>query len=110
MAGDKSYLSTGTDGGAGMLFVVALAPVRIWVAGYTVMKLWLWFIVPAFGLPALTLANAIGLDILVSFLTLQMPMRKCGEPYKNSFVQLVGIVTSLFMLFSGWIIFTFFMH
>jgi hypothetical protein len=47
-----------------------LAIGSIW-SGYVLTILWTWFIVPTFGVPALTLAPAIGLSIVVSYLTHQ---------------------------------------
>lgn len=42
----------------------------IW-SGYILKILWGWFIVPIFGMPALQLAPAIGLAIVVGYLTHQ---------------------------------------
>ena len=57
-----------------LLFVTALAliagllvavPITIW-RGYVLSVLWAWFIVPLFGLPALSIPLAIGLMVIVS--------------------------------------------
>lgn len=52
----------------GIITVIILAP--IW-RGYVFSQLWLWFIVPTFGADPLGLALAIGLGLIVSFLTHQ---------------------------------------
>lgn len=39
------------------------------LAGWVIQNLWAWFALP-FGLPALTLAHAVGVDLLVSFLAI----------------------------------------
>lgn len=39
--------------------------------GYALSVLWGWFIVPTFGLPALAVAPAIGVALVVSYLTHQ---------------------------------------
>jgi hypothetical protein len=46
--------------------------------GYVLTILWGWFIAPTFGLPALSLATAIGLALVVSYLTHQY-LPKCAE-------------------------------
>ena len=52
----------------GLLGLMALS--AMW-KGYVLTVLWAWFVVPVFGLPALALAPAIGLSLVVSFLTYQ---------------------------------------
>lgn len=39
------------------------------VNGWALMTLWGWFIVPIFGLPSLTIVQAIGVAMVISFLT-----------------------------------------
>ena len=39
--------------------------------GATLSILWGWFVVPVFGAPALTIAPAIGIALIVSYLTFQ---------------------------------------
>lgn len=39
------------------------------ISGYVLVKLWMWFAVPTFGLQPLTLVPAIGVGILISYLT-----------------------------------------
>lgn len=46
----------------GFIFLSAL-----WGA-FVFTKLWIWFVVPLFGLPVLTLAQAYGLMLIVNFL------------------------------------------
>ena len=52
--------------GVGVLAFIALA--LLWSAawaGFTVSVLWGWFVVPIFGLPALTVAQAYGLALVI---------------------------------------------
>lgn len=53
-----------------MLFVMfgALALGYVW-SGYALTILWGWFMVPTFGLPSLALAPAIGVAVVVGYLT-----------------------------------------
>lgn len=58
-----------TFGGfVGLLALLALG--SMW-KGYVLTALWAWFVVPTFSLPDLALAPAIGLALVVSFLTRQ---------------------------------------
>lgn len=47
---------------------IVLVPMAMW-RGFVLSKLWLWFIVPTFNAPALSLTAAIGLSILVGMFT-----------------------------------------
>lgn len=51
---------------AAMLGLAALY--AIW-GGYVLTCLWGWFVVPTFALPPLTLAQAIGVSLIVGYLT-----------------------------------------
>lgn len=51
--------------------IAAMFLSAIW-SGYVLTVLWGWFIVPLFGLPALSLVYAIGLSLVVGYLTHQL--------------------------------------
>ena len=59
--------------------VMALLVISSVWRGYVLTLLWGWFIVATFGLPALTLAAAIGMSLVVSFLTYQGDAAKASE-------------------------------
>lgn len=44
----------------------------IW-CGWVLARLWLWFVVPALGAPALSLPHAVGLDLLVTLIAVPSP-------------------------------------
>ena len=50
----------------GLLALVALVVVGSLMNGWALSTLWGWFIVPLFGVPSLTIAQAIGVAITVS--------------------------------------------
>jgi hypothetical protein len=66
--------------GIGVVFGVfgLLALSAMW-KGYVLTILWGWFVVPTFGLPTLALAPAIGMSLVVSFLTHQSDATKEQE-------------------------------
>lgn len=57
----------------GVFFVICLAYLYgAFAMGFVGMKLWAWFVVPVFGLPALTWGQAYGIALLVGLLTHQI--------------------------------------
>jgi hypothetical protein len=74
--------------------------------GFVLTKLWMWFVVPTFGLPMLTLPIAIGLALLVSFLTHQRPAE---NPNKSTSEQIVdqiahGLSSTTIIFLMAWIV------
>ena len=55
----------------GIVGVGALVCFNSIINGYVLTVLWDWFMVPTFGLPHLSLAPAIGMALVVSYLTHQ---------------------------------------
>lgn len=80
-------------------------PTSIW-SGFVLTKLWMWFIVPVFALAPLTIVPAIGLALVVSFLTFHLPYEKSKPDYSGLLAhQLsVGFIRPLFALFFGYIV------
>lgn len=52
-----------------LIWFPALLVAGYLLRGWALAYLWLWFVVPFFGLPAMGIAQAIGLAIVVGFLT-----------------------------------------
>lgn len=82
------------------IFGIAVAGVLIvlgsLLGGVVLQDLWGWFIVP-FGLPELGLAHAIGINIIVGFLTYRYIPRKNGDGWT------AGITPFVYVLFA-WVI------
>ena len=74
--------------------------------GYVLTVLWGWFMVPTFHLPALALAPAIGLAMVVGYLTIQIRPSKKGESFAEglSTAFVMGLLKPLFALFFGWVV------
>ena len=75
--------------------------------GYALSVLWGWFVVPTFGLPELTIAPAIGLAMVVSYLTHQhrtdeKSEKNFGEQMATTFSW--AISKPLFALLFGWVV------
>lgn len=68
------------------MFAVSMA-VNVFLGGYTLMKLWGWFMVPTFGLPRLHLAAALGAILVAQYLTHQSNIQ--SEETKEGFFTLL---------------------
>ena len=88
--------------GAGFLMVFSSI-----FTGYTLSVLWGWFVVPTFGVPALHIVPAIGVAIVVSYLTYQT--HDCVKE-EMSYGKAIGkgiamaILKPSLALFFGWIV------
>ena len=61
--------------------------------GWALTKLWAWFIVPTFGLEQLTIVAAIGLSLVVKYLTMQIKINDKEKPYSETLMNSVIIST-----------------
>lgn len=100
---DKTVL-----GCIGMLAYVAVtAPLSAVVYGWALSKLWTWFMVPAFHLPALSIVMAIGITTTVRLITYQSSADAPNEKDEGPFERLLeasikAFLVPLFMLGFGW--------
>ena len=75
--------------------------------GYALSVLWGWFIVPTFGAPSLDVVPAIGISMVVSYLTYQIHSSEEEEiPFGAKITRgvTVAIMKPLLALFFGWIV------
>jgi hypothetical protein len=86
-----------------LIFVILGA---IW-AGYVITLLWLWFMCPL-GLPEISLAHAVGVDLLITFITQKLVFDKkeadedeVWSPIKQILKHL--FVRPLFFLAAGYV-------
>jgi len=85
--------------------LVVLVVVSAIFNGYVLSLLWGWFVVPVFSLPKLPVTSAIGLSLVVGYLTHQVPEEKTrpfGEMMSRA-IALAALKPSLALLF-GWIL------
>lgn len=93
------------------LALLLMAPMSI-VHGATLAKLWEWFIADTFGVMAISTAEAIGLSMLVMFVTYQLDARNEPEGdealarllsiaftglFRSGFTLLVGAIVKGFI-------------
>lgn len=87
--------------------VLCVAAVSMALRGYVLTVLWAWFVIPAFGLPALALAPAIGLTMIVSFLTHQSDAVKEPEGDATKCISKAfayALVLPALVLCTGWVV------
>lgn len=107
MSSSTDPKSTFTDtcavvGALGLVaMAIALIPVTIMLNGWVLTKLWAWFMVTGFGVAPLRLSIAIGIAMMVTYLTHQNDgnyARKEGTKWWHSivFVLLKPLVTLVF--------------
>jgi hypothetical protein len=86
------------------LSLIITAGLSVW-DGFVLMKLWAWFVVPMFHLPVLTIVAAVGLGLIVAFLTHQKP----ADTEENPMATLMISATYSFFhaamcLAVGWVV------
>lgn len=84
-------------------FPVLLALTSMW-RGYVLMVLWRWFMVPAFHLPSLTLTLAIGLSLIVGYLTHHTPTKDDDDSPDFGRLVCLALIYPAFALLVGWLV------
>lgn len=72
--------------------------------GYVLKVVWGWFIVPTFHLVPLSIASALGISLLVGFLTQDAPDNEdkdFGEVFGKALIN--SLASSLVVLTLGWV-------
>ena len=87
-----------------MAVVIALILSPI-IGGFVVVKLWAWYVVPIFETNPLRLVEAIGLMLLVQYVSYKHVKPESDE-FWESFLEKLGAVIFMaaFVLFSGWLV------
>jgi hypothetical protein len=94
---------------AKLVVVLASCPLSVLLYGWALAKLWIWFAVPTFHLPALSITYALGLSLIVRLTTYQTDAVR-EDAYKKSTWGSIGlrIAKSAFLSLGavgmGWLI------
>ncbi|HVB19769.1 MAG TPA: hypothetical protein VNF51_00560 [Candidatus Paceibacterota bacterium] len=92
----------------GFVFVVALIVISSICNGYALSVLWGWFLVPVFHLPQLSIPTAIGIALVIGYLTKQEThdsrddKRSFGEVISRATVM--SILKPRIALLFGWVV------
>lgn len=93
--------------GAAVALPAIMAIAFIW-GGYVLSVLWGWFVVPAFGVPHIGVAAAIGIGLLVKAITYQPDASKSdrNEPHVDKMAKsfAVAFLVPLLNLGIGWVV------
>ena len=82
--------------------VAAMFPFMAILNGYTLRVLWGWFIVPVFHLPLPSVAQSIGIAMVVTYLTSSSSSTKKSESWWEPFATMIA--RPVFALFFGWVV------
>lgn len=52
-----------------LMWILIAAPWLLLIRGFTLMKIWQWFVVPIFNMPSIGIAEALGLALLIVTIT-----------------------------------------
>ena len=83
------------------LGLIVLMIVAYLLNGVVLKLLWGWFMVPTLGLPVISLVQAIGIGIVISFLTQQHIPRDEDEKKK---LLVFEILKPVFTIAVGWVV------
>lgn len=83
---------------------VALAVASMVLNAFVVQYLWLWFVVPLFGLSALSLIQAMGLGIVVAFMTKQPEVHYENLTKDSESNAVVAFLRPLMYLGIAWVV------
>lgn len=109
---DKTAASCFIGIGAAAL-IPLLIIVTYLINGFVLSKMWLWFIVTTFGAPVLTVPQAIGVGMIVSFLTYRAtPKNKdSNSEWSQIIIDILSAMIAPFVtlliawiVYSGWIV------
>lgn len=86
---------------------IAFVFISVIFSGYVLSILWSWFIVPVFPVSEINIPTAIGIAMIVSYLTYQdIESKKKSESYGWILLEAIlkGLLKPAFALLFGWIV------
>jgi hypothetical protein len=91
--------------GLGCLIAAGVVILGTALNGWALSIMWGWFMVPALGLPPLSIPSALGIALIVSMLTHQDREKSDKEPSTKEVViaVLIPLLRPLIFLAFGWI-------
>ena len=89
-----------------LAYAIFIVP-SIVLGGYVLATLWAWFVVALFNAPALTIAEAIGLHLIIGFMAHQYQLLAPEEDdlkKKLAHIALYLYARPLLALLTGWVV------
>lgn len=89
-----------------IFITVCVTAALLILEGLILTKLWTWFVVPTFGLPMLSIPAAIGICLIMAFLTHQQTTQlKSGNDLNDAFRAWgFSLFMMLLIFFIGWVV------
>jgi hypothetical protein len=89
-----------------VITLIASAIGSIW-SGYALTVLWGWFIVPAFDLAQIAITTAIGINVIITLLTVKLmdnakQEKEYGELLFEGFIK--SLIIPAMSLLTGWVV------
>ncbi len=90
----------------GIMAIAVIITISAIINGWVLTKLWHWFAVPIFGLDDLTVVQAIGIALVVGFLTHQKKItnKKDGNDETDWVVTTINLLSPFIVLLIGYIV------
>ena len=85
-----------------LLWIILVVPMML-LRGWVIMRLWAWFIVP-FGIQGLTLPHAIGIGLILTFLTAHTLGKRAKTMEEKIEEIATSIIWPLMSLLMGYIV------
>ncbi len=92
--------------GIGFVFIL-ISTVEVIINGWALSALWGWFVVPIFNLPSLTIIQAIGIGLILSYITNKSPSQEDNRKTSEKIIDGIArsIMAPIFSVGTGWVIF-----
>lgn len=87
--------------GAFVVMLLAIVPLML-LEGYVLSKLWMWFIVPVFALPVLSVGQAVGIMVVVSMVTTHLYTSDSKTEGSLTAKMVEKLFSSAFMRLTVW--------
>jgi hypothetical protein len=87
------------------ILAVLFGGFHVWFEPFVALKLWGWFVVPNFGLPALSWSQMFGLDMLLTVLIVSTNHNTYREDATPAIRAFSGVVKCAFALGAGYLAF-----
>lgn len=89
-----------------IVVIPLLVALEVFLSGYVISVLWVWFVIDTFKVAALSVPQCIGLALLVSYMAKQYQDTKTEDNAVHTFAKSVFLVLfkAAFALSIGWIV------
>jgi hypothetical protein len=86
-----------------LIINLLLTPFVMLFEGWALSKVWLWFIVPQFGLRPITIPYALGLNLLITMFVHRVDLKSEKEQFPAAFLM-QSLACNAVLLLIGWVI------